>query len=62
MPLIYATVNLAQQAGSKLSSVMMMAAGIALAGAVVGAIHGQILLYLQSQDCKRSVSAKTLPR
>lgn len=46
MPLIFAAVDLAQRAGSVPGAVLVMAAGIALAGAVVGAIHGAVLLSL----------------
>ena len=46
MPLIFAAVDLAQKATSTLGSIAVMAAGIALAGAIVGAIHGRALLYL----------------
>jgi hypothetical protein len=46
MPIIFAAVDLAQQTGSMAGGVMVMAAGITLAGAVVGAIHGPALLYL----------------
>jgi hypothetical protein len=46
MPIIFAAVDLAQQTGSIAGGVMIMAAGIALAGAVVGAIHGLALIYL----------------
>ena len=46
MPIIFAAVDLAQQTGSIAGGVMVMAAGITLAGAVVGAIHGPALLYL----------------
>jgi hypothetical protein len=46
MPIIFAAVDLAQQTGSIAGGVIVMAAGITLAGAVVGAIHGPALLYL----------------
>jgi hypothetical protein len=46
MPIIFAAVDLAQLADSIGGSVMVMAAGITLAGAVVGAIHGLALIYL----------------
>jgi hypothetical protein len=46
MPIIFAAVDLAQLADSIGGSVMVMAAGITLAGAIVGAIHGLALLYL----------------
>jgi hypothetical protein len=46
MPIIFAAVDLAQQTGSIAGGVMVMAAGITLAGAVVGAIHGPALIYL----------------
>ena len=46
MPLIFAAVDLAQKATSTLGSIAVMAAGIALAGAIVGALHGLALLYL----------------
>jgi hypothetical protein len=46
MPIIFAAVDLAQLADSIGGSVMVMAAGITLAGAIVGAIHGPALLYL----------------
>jgi hypothetical protein len=46
MPLIFGAVDLAQKAGSALGAIMVMIAGIALAGAVVGAIHGIALLSL----------------
>jgi hypothetical protein len=47
MPLIFAAVDLAQRTGSIAGGVLVMAAGIALAGAIVGAIHGIALLYFQ---------------
>ena len=46
MPLIFAAVDLAQKAGSTAGGVIVMAAGITLAGATVGAIHGLALLVL----------------
>jgi hypothetical protein len=46
MPIIFAAVDLAQKAGSIPGSVLVMAVGIALAGAIVGAIHGLVLLHL----------------
>ena len=44
MPLIFAGVDLAQKAGSVPGGIVVMAASIALAGAVVGAIHGTAML------------------
>lgn len=48
MPLIFAAVDLAEQAAATISIILVMAAGISLAGAIVGAIHGICLLYLYS--------------
>jgi hypothetical protein len=46
MPLIFAAVDLAQRAGSLAGSVGVMAAAIAVTGALVGAVHGAALLRL----------------
>jgi hypothetical protein len=46
MPIIFTGVDLAQQGQTILGSVLLMAAAIALAGGIVGAIHGLALLYL----------------
>jgi len=46
MPIIFAAVDLAQLAGSIAGSLIVMAAGITLAGAIVGAIHGLALIDL----------------
>lgn len=50
MPLIFAAVDLALQAGSAPGGVVVMAAGITLTGAVVGAIHGVALLSLAGKE------------
>jgi len=50
MPLIFVAVDLAQKAGSLAGFVGVMAAAIALAGALVGAVHGVALVRLASQS------------
>jgi hypothetical protein len=62
MPLIFAAVDLAQQVATTLARVMVMAAGIALAGAIVGAIHGIALLYFQRSRFKLEQVVITLTK
>jgi len=59
MPIIFAAVDLAQQADSIAGGVLMMATGIALAGAAVGAIHGFALLFFKDHSYQRSTNALT---
>jgi hypothetical protein len=46
MPLIFALVDAAQRAASPPVAVLLMAGGLAAVGAVVGAIHGTVLMRL----------------
>ena len=50
MPIIFALIDLAQRASTPLVAVLLMALGLALTGAVVGAIHGWVLVRLVAQD------------
>jgi hypothetical protein len=49
MPIIFALIDLVQRASTPLVAVLLMALGLALTGAVVGAIHGWVLVQLAAQ-------------
>lgn len=50
MPLIFAGIDLAQKGGSALAGVLVMGATIAIAGAVVGAVHGIALVAFAAES------------
>jgi hypothetical protein len=49
MPIVFAGVDLAQKVGSLGGAVAVMAGALLVAGAVVGAIHGAVLVFLAGQ-------------
>ena len=56
MPVIFAAVNVAYAAGSTAGAVGVMASALALTGAVVGAVHGTVLVWLAGEVIPRSSS------
>ena len=50
MPIVFAAVDLAQRSGSLPGGVAVMALSLAITGAVVGAVHGVVLVRLASQQ------------
>ncbi|MDH7485434.1 MAG: hypothetical protein QHJ81_04065 [Anaerolineae bacterium] len=50
MPLIFAGIDLAQKVGSVLAGILVVGAAIAIAGAVVGAVHGIALVAFAAES------------
>jgi len=50
MPVVFAAVDLAQNADTSVQALLIFAGALALTGAVVGAIHGIVLVKFSSQE------------